>query len=151
MRTFLCQCTLVCVVSAAIGGARAEAQQPEPPRHAPLATRCDVADMRGNYGFFRSGTVTQGPLAAVGLGQFDGSGNATINQMTSRNGTFSQGSFPLRYDINADCTGTWMTPDGTGLIGYFVLLDGGNEFFFLSTMAGNTVVGHAKRIAPGGR
>ena len=121
--------------------------QPETPRLTPMNARCSTAELRGVYGFFRSGTTTQGPLAAVGTGSFDGVGTFEISQMTSRNGTFTQGGFGGTYEVNGDCTGRWLTPDGQGLGGFFVLLKGGDEFFFLSTMAGNTVSGHAQRIA----
>src|SRR5688572_18156650 len=77
-----------------------QAQSPAAPgRNAPQATRCAAADLRGTYGFFRNGTNPQGAIAAVGIGQFDGDGNMTTSQTTSRNGTFTQGSFPGRYDV----------------------------------------------------
>lgn len=107
---------------------------------------CSVATLSGTYGFFRSGTITQGPLAAVGTGEYDGRGFFTIRQTTSRNGTFSEGGFDGPYEVNADCTGRWLTPDRQGMVGYFVIVDSGNEFYFLSTSPGNTVSGIAKRI-----
>jgi hypothetical protein len=132
-------------------GLEVEARQlPQPGRNAPQATRCGLADLRGSYGFFRSGTNAQGPIAAVGIGQFDGDGRMTTAQTTSRNGTVTQGSFLGTYEVAADCSGAWYDASGA-VIAHFVLLDGGNELFFLSTSAGNTITGHSKRIAPSSR
>lgn len=116
----------------------------------PLATRCGLADVRGSYGFFRTGVNPQGPIAAIGVGQFDGDGNMITTQSTNRNGTVTQGSFPGRYEVTEDCRGAWFDAAGA-VIGHFVLLDGGNEFFFLSLSAGNTIAGHGKRIEPRAR
>ena len=111
------------------------------------ATRCGPAALRGSYGFVRSGVNPQGAIAAVGVGTFDGDGGMTTAQTTSRSGTLTQGSFPGAYDVAADCSGVWYDAAGA-VIAHFVLLDGGDEFFFLSTSAGNTITGHGKRIAP---
>ena len=120
---------------------------PSPGQSVAQATRCGLADLRGTYGFFRSGDTTQGPLVAVGVSQFDGDGNITVAQTTSRNGTITQGNFQLTYDVTPDCRGVWY--DASGVVSaHFVLLDGGNELFFLSVSAGNTVYGHSKRITP---
>jgi hypothetical protein len=103
-----------------------------------------------DFGFVRTGETPQGPLAAVGAAQFDGEGNATVAQSTNRNGTLTQGSFALTYDVSADCRGVWYDASGA-VTAHFVLVDGGNELFFLSLSAGNTIAGHSKRIAPVGR
>jgi hypothetical protein len=107
---------------------------------------CDNGDLRGTYGFHRSGTTTQGPLAAVGSASFDGNGFFSVTQTTSRNGVFTQGGFDGLYEVTADCTGRWLTLDGQGVTAYFVLVDHGDEIFFLSASAGNTVTGVSKRI-----
>jgi hypothetical protein len=116
----------------------------------PLASRCALADLRGTYGFVRTGETPQGPLAAVGVAQFDGEGNSTVAQSTNRNGTLTQGSFRLTYDVSPDCRGVWYDASGA-VTAHFVLVDGGNEIFFLSLSAGNTIAGQSKRIAPGTR
>jgi hypothetical protein len=110
---------------------------------------CSVRDVRGTYGFFRSGTTAQAPLAAVGKAIFDGRGSFSVVQTTSRNGVLTQGSFDGLYDVNADCTGRWLTPDGQSQIAYFVLVDDGHELIFLSTSAGNTITGISKRVSRG--
>ena len=113
----------------------------------PLTARCIKSDLRGSYGFYRTGVNAQGAIAAVGVGQFDGAGAMVTAQSTSRAGTVSQGSFPGTYDVTEDCRGVWHDPSG-GVIAHFVLLGNGDEFFFLSTSAGNTITGHGKRITP---
>ena len=116
----------------------------------PLTARCAKADLRGSYGFFRTGVNAQGAIAAVGVGQFDGSGGMVTSQSTSRAGTVSQGSFPGTYELTEDCRGVWYDAAGA-VIAHFVLIGNGDEFFFLSTTAGNTITGHGKRITPGSR
>jgi hypothetical protein len=106
---------------------------------------CTIATLNGTYSFFRSGTTTQGPLAAVGTIEYDGRGFFKLTQTTSRNGNFTEGGFDGPYEINANCTGRWLTPDRQGMVGYFAIADGGNEYYFLSTTTGNTVTGIAKR------
>jgi hypothetical protein len=110
---------------------------------------CSVGDVRGTYGFSRSGTTTQGPIAAVGKGIFDGRGAFSVVQTTSRNGVVSEGSFDGLYAVDPDCTGRWLSADGQSTIAYFVLVDDGHEFMFLSTSAGNMITGVSKRISKG--
>lgn len=117
------------------------------PRVGLRSGNCTLGDVRGTYGFVRSGTTAQGPIAAVGKAIFDGRGFFSVVQTTSRNGVFSEGSFDGQYDINADCTGRWLTPDGQGQIAYFVVVDNGKELIFLSISAGNTITGNSKRVS----
>ena len=117
---------------------------------APFATRCGLADLRGTYGFFRSGENPQGAIAAVGISEFTGDGRFTAVQTTNRSGTITQGGFPGTYEVFGDCRGVWYDASGV-VIAHIVLLDGGNELFFLSVAPGNIITGHSKRIAPGTR
>ena len=110
-----------------------------------ITRTCTVATLNGTYSFFRSGTTTQGPLAAVGTIEYDGRGFFKLTQTTSRNGSFTEGGFDGPYEVNANCTGRWLTPDRQGMVGYFAIADGGDEYYFLSTATGNTVSGIAKR------
>jgi hypothetical protein len=119
-------------------------------QNTPQASRCGPADLRGTYGFFRSGENPQGAVAAVGAALFDGDGRFSAAQTTSRVGTITQGGFSGTYEVFADCRGIWYDTSGS-VIAYFVLLDGGNELFFLSVSPGNTITGHSKRIAPSSR
>lgn len=135
----------VMLVAAVLGGSQSGLNTPNTLR----SGNCTVGDVRGVYGFFRSGTAPQGPLAAVGKGIFDGRGSFSVVQTTVRNGVLSEGSFDGLYDVNADCTGRWLTPDGQSQIAYFVLVDDGHELIFLSTSAGNTITGISKRVSRG--
>jgi hypothetical protein len=110
---------------------------------------CTNASLRGAYGFFRTGTTASGVLAAVGRATYDGHGFFTVTQTTVRNGVAGPGDFDGVYEVNPDCTGTWSLLNGQ-VIAYFVLVDGANEGFFLSTSPGNTVAGSFKRITRGG-
>jgi hypothetical protein len=129
----------VCVVGST-AAASAEEQQ-----HA----ICTVADLRGTYSFQRTGTTPQGPLAAVGIATFDGSGFFSVTQTTNRNGVITQGGFDGTYEVNADCSGRWLSLDGQTVTAYFVLVDDGDEMFFLSSAAGNTISGVSKRTRRG--
>src|SRR5262245_17276982 len=116
----------------------------------PSVSRCEQADLLGTYGLVRSGTSPQGPLAAVAIVQYDGAGNWTAQQTTSRNGTLTQGTFPGTYEIGSDCRG--VIYDASGAVnGQIVLLDDGDAFFFLSVASGNTISGEGRRISPRNR
>ena len=45
--------------------------------------------LKGSYGFYRNGTTSTGPLAALGILFFDGNGNVSGSQSISRNGVFT--------------------------------------------------------------
>lgn len=133
-------------LSSALGGQRLTSTRPSPPEEHTDQV-CTNATLIGTYGFLRTGTTLQGPLGAVGLSVNDGKGFFTATQTISRNGAFNQASFDGTYEVNADCSGRLLTPDKQRVIGYFVLVDGGNEIFLLSATSGNSVTGISKRIA----
>ena len=126
--------------NARYGGAVVSAQRGS------ITRPCTLATLSGTYSFFRSGMTTQGPLAAVGTIEYDGRGFFKLTQTTSRSGSVTEGGFDGPYEVNANCTGRWLTPDRQGMVGYFAIADGGDEYYFLSTATGNTVSGTAKRI-----
>jgi hypothetical protein len=112
---------------------------------------CSVASLKGAYGFFRSGTTPVGPLAAVGILDFDGAGSSTVRQTTRKNGIstsdlFNTPAMTGPYEIDPDCAGRILNPDGSALA-HFVVVNGGNEVFILSLSAGNSVNGVMKRIS----
>ena len=128
------------------GGTRNHAVVPLLAQRGSLPRACTLATLNGTYSFFRSGTTTQGAIAAVGTIEYDGRGYFKLSQTTSRTGAFTEGGFDGPYEVNANCTGRWLTPDRQGMVGYFAIADGGNEYYFLSTTTGNTVTGIAKRV-----
>jgi hypothetical protein len=113
---------------------------------------CSVATLKGTYGFFRTGATAVGPLAAVGIGTFDGTGAvSTARQTIRKNGVTTSDLFtdpPLEgpYEIEPDCTAKFLTPDGT-VFAHAVIVDGGNEIFIISLSNGNSVYGVMKRIS----
>ena len=113
---------------------------------------CSVATVKGTYGFFRTGITSAGPLAAVGFLTFDGEGSHSLARQTIRKGgitvfdnLFTGPILDGPYDVDSDCRGKLLNPDGTAS-GYFVVVDGGNELFNLSLTDANDVYGVFKRI-----
>ena len=110
---------------------------------------CTNASLNSAYGFYRTGTNhNQGTdIAAVGIGIFDGNGVVSGHQTTSRNGVFATDP-PLEgpYQVNADCTGQFLAPNGTTVVGQFALVDSGTELYFLSMTPGDAVTGVAKQL-----
>src|SRR5882762_11482817 len=111
---------------------------------------CSVATLNGTYGFYRTGTVPAGPLAAVGIATYDGNGNSTARQTTRRNGVttadlFTTPAFPSTYEINPDCTGRGFNPDGSVFV-HIVIVEGGKELLVVSLTDANTVYGVMKKV-----
>ena len=50
---------------------------------------CSEKTLKGSYGFYRNGTTSTGPLAALGILFFDGNGTVSGSQNISRNGVFT--------------------------------------------------------------
>lgn len=112
---------------------------------------CSVASLKGAYGFFRTGTTSAGPLAAVGIATFDGTGAHSPGRQTIRkNGVTTSDLFTSPaadgpYEVDSDCAGRFLNPDGT-VFGHFVVVDGGKELFILSLSDANSVYGIMKKI-----
>jgi hypothetical protein len=115
---------------------------------------CSVASLNGAYGFYRSGTRSgepSVPVVAVGLATFDGTGAvATARQTIRRNGVTVQDLFsdpPTAgpYEVDPDCAGRFLNPDGS-LLAHIVVVDRGKELFFTSLAPGVTVTGVMKKI-----
>src|SRR5258706_5664979 len=71
------------------------------------STVCSVATLNGAYGLQRNGQTSQGPLTAIGIATYDGTGSGTFQQTISRNGTFTSGALQtFTYTVNSDCTST---------------------------------------------
>ncbi len=115
---------------------------------------CSVATLNGAYAFYRTGTTSVGPLAAVGIATYDGNGTTTVRQTIRRNGVTTQDLFtdPIvvaSYEVDPDCAGRLVNPDGS-VFGHLVVVDGGKEFFGLSLSSGNSVNVVWKKISRGG-
>jgi len=107
-----------------------------------------IKTLKGSYGFHRSGTTGTGPLVGVGIFSFDGHGNVSGSQSISRNEVFTFDAPILGpYEVAADCTATFLTDAGVE-IARVLIVDGGNEVYFMSETAGNAVYGVGKKIHP---
>ena len=102
--------------------------------------------LNGSYGFYRTGTTSTGPLAAVGILFFDGNGTVSGSQSISRNGVFTF-DVPISgpYEVAADCTAKFLTDTGVE-VARVLIVDGGNEIYLFSETAGNAVYGVGKKI-----
>jgi len=114
---------------------------------------CSVATLHGAYGFYRTGTRPDGPVASVGIGTFDGTGAvAAARQTTRRNGVTTSDLFitPAAegpYQVDPDCGVRLLNPDGS-VLAHGVVVDGGKEFLFISLSDSITVYGVMKKINP---
>jgi hypothetical protein len=107
---------------------------------------CGLANLKGNYGFTYSGFSANGtngsavfPVAAAGVGTFDGAGNFSATYGVSFNGSSSTGNpFTATYTVYSDCTGvlTSATP-GTDNFA-FVIVSGGADVLATDISAGTT-------------
>ena len=106
-------------------------------------TGCSNATLKGTYGFYRTGTIPDGPLAAVGILNYDGNGHNSYRQINNRNGVLESVAATVEYQVASDCTSKTFL-DGEQ-IASGVIVDNGNRLFFISR-SGNTVNGFAEKI-----
>jgi hypothetical protein len=144
--TFVMASGLLTVVAALALGTLVAAQ-PEGGRGAAASARCSNRTLHGQFGFSIEGTILAGTpnafaVRGVAMTQFDGDGNLTQMDFTTRNGA------PLTpdwrpavgtYDINPDCTGTALIvqSDGTPNVNLrLVVVNRGREV--RTTVVGNS-------------
>jgi hypothetical protein len=110
---------------------------------------CSLRTLNGCYGFTFSGPILGfGPIAGIGVENFDGQGHATITQTRNING-----SGPIRdtvtatYTVNPDCTGTNVITQTDGTLTHidFVIVDHGKELLTLPTDPGAVLTGSLKK------
>ena len=114
---------------------------------------CSVASLKGTYAFRRTGVnnVVGGPIASIGIQPYNGDGTIGLTRLTrSNNGdiqdwTYAPRSVDASYTVDADCTGSLFTADGTKT-NNLVVLDGGKRFFLLSVAPGTIVTQEGTRI-----
>jgi hypothetical protein len=109
---------------------------------------CSVASLKGSFGFYRTGSTSAGPLAALGILHFDGKGSVSGNQSISRNGAFQFDVViaPAPYIVNEDCTGKFIAPDGITEIARIVVTSRGEGLYLFSESNGNAVYGVGRKI-----
>ena len=111
---------------------------------------CSVEILKGAYGFYRTGATAIGPLGAVGIATFDGAGTSTAIQTIRKNGLttsdlFTDPAFTSTYEVEPNCAGKFLNPDGS-VFAHVVVVDRGRELFVISLSKGNTVTGVMKKI-----
>jgi hypothetical protein len=116
------------------------------PESAASGFTCSNRTLRGDYGFSIDGTVLAGTpnaflLRGVAMTRFDGNGNLSQVDFTTRNGApFAPDWRPAvgAYEINADCTGAAqiIPADGSPALNLrLVVVDRGREV--RTTVVGN--------------
>ena len=126
--------------------ATAQAQEPESAEN----QACSLASLNGVYGFFRTGITSAGPLAAVGIATFDGSGFSTARQTIPKNpitvnDLITDPALSGPYQVDPDCAARFLNPDGS-VFAHAVVVDGGNELFILSLSDANDDYGVMRKI-----
>ncbi len=73
---------------------------------------CTVAEYRGSYAFYTTGSLLRlppagaalvGPFAQAGTFTMDGQGNATVESTASYNGLIQPANVPATYTVTPDC------------------------------------------------
>ena len=110
---------------------------------------CSLRTLSGNYGDTISGTIIGfGPIAAIGVTNFDGHGHFTGSDTVNINGSggISESSTGT-YTVNSDCTGTRVQtfPDGRVISASFVIVNHGKEFLLVNTAPGVVITGSGKK------
>lgn len=114
---------------------------------------CSNATLSGNYLFHYSGFnskrnnyATELPIAAVGVGTFDGAGNASFSYHDAFNGHVGETSTPDigTYSVNSDCTFTLADP-AAGQTWAGAIVGAGAEFDTIVTVTGYTATMSGKR------
>jgi hypothetical protein len=110
---------------------------------------CSLSTLNGCYGFTFSGTILGlGPIAGIGVINYDGQGHAAITQTLNINGS---GGIPTTvtatYTVNSDCTGSEVVTQTDGSLTHidFVIVDHGKEILTLPTDPGSVITGTAKK------
>ncbi len=110
---------------------------------------CSLGTLNGCYGDTISGTIVGfGPIAAIGVTNFDGNGHFTGTDTVNINGSggISESSIGT-YTVNSDCTGSSVQtfPDGRVVSLSFVIVNHGKEFLFVNTAPGLVITGSGKK------
>ena len=114
--------------------------------------RCSLKTLKGSYGIkFEGQKLGLGPIVSVARITFDGNGAFTTNEIGRLNGTLIQRTFTGPYVVNEDCTGfldfsSNITVPPHDAHGDFVIVNNGQEFFFVDNEDDWAANGVAKRI-----
>lgn len=109
---------------------------------------CSVATLKGPYGLVFTGEILHlGPIAAVGLANFDGAGHFSLDQTANINGNIVPEHEVGTYSVNSDCTGSSLI---AGHPANFVITDGGRQQEVIPTGPGVVATIHFTKVTPGG-
>lgn len=136
---------------------------PEYDRHHSRPKPCSVRTLRGSYGYLMKGTnlnwlqLPAGPMAVIGVANYDGAGNVTTTATSLVNGLLVPINQTGTYTVNEDCTGVVNFP--LGLYPIVITADGreihGVQAYPSGVVppagAGWVIEGLAKKIAPAPR
>ncbi len=110
---------------------------------------CSLHTLNGCYGFTFSGTILGlGPIAGIGVINYDGQGHATLTQTLNVNGSGGiRDTVTATYTVNPDCTGSEVVTQTDGSLTHidFVIDDHGKEIRTLPTDPGSVITGTAKK------
>ena len=118
----------------------------------PGSRRCSNRTLYGAYGVkFEGQRVGIGSLAAIARMTFDGEGNFAANEIGRFNGDPVQRTITGLYTVNEDCTGfitytSILTGPPREVRGDFVIVDGGQEIFFLDNSDNWVAGGVGKKL-----
>lgn len=95
---------------------------------------CDNSSLHGRYAFRSEASPTGGGRRLnLALLEFNGDGTyANFGFTAITDGVVTTGTLAANYQINADCSGSLVNPDGS-VQGPIIVKEDGDEFYFLRT------------------
>ena len=113
---------------------------------------CDNSTLNGRYAFrSEASPTTGGRRLNLSLLEFHGDGTYdNLGFTVNTDGTITTGTLSARYQINANCSGNLLNPDGS-VQGPIIVKKNGSEFYFLRTTPPELMlVGTGSRIERNG-
>jgi len=118
--------------------------------------QCSNRILNGSYGLYADGTVIGvGPTAVIAIFTYDGHGNLTGTGTSKTNGNVVHFTLTGTYTVDENCnvSDTVFFPSGASATHEYVIVDNGNEFYFINstpgtTTSGNVSVGVGKKQFP---
>ena len=95
---------------------------------------CDNATLHGRYAFRSEASPNSGGRRLnLALVEFHGDGTYdNLGFTANTDGVVVTGTLAARYQVNADCSGSLLNPDGS-VAGPIITKEDGSEFYFLRT------------------
>ena len=109
---------------------------------------CSNETLQGRYAFrSEASPVSGGRRLNLALLELNGDGTySNLGFTVNTDGVISTGTLTANYEVNADCTGQFLNPDGS-VQGPLITKEDGSEFYFLRTNPANLLlVGTGTRI-----